>query len=149
MTSLTAILTATGQSVVSQIQGNLAKTGTNATGKTSRSVRFEVLSDGGKEILRVYGRKYFMAVETGRRPKGDKPSRGFVAAIQEWMTARGKEGSAYAIARKINREGTKLFQKGGRQDIVSNVVNESLIIQISRQVLGEYAQAIIRMFKPR
>lgn len=147
MSNLTAILTSTGQSVVTQIQGNLASTGTNATGRTSRSVRFEITTEGTKEILRVWGRKYFFAVETGRKPKGDKPSMGFVQAIKEWMAAKGVEGSAYGIARAINKKGSKLFREGGRKDIVSNVVNQSLYDQIIKSVLEENARAYINIFK--
>ena len=35
---------------------------------------------------------------------------------------RGELSLAFLIARKIEREGTRLFRKGGRDDIYSNVI---------------------------
>lgn len=141
------ILSNYGQSTVAQIQQNLATTGTNATGKTSRSLRFEVQEKGDKQILLVIGgRKYFMTVETGRKatPQFTKPSTEFVASIKEWMSAKGIEGPAYGIAMAIHQRGTKLFQTGGRRDIVSNVVNQSLVDQISKDVLAQFATAYLQ-----
>lgn len=144
---LLTILSRYGQSTVAQIQANMATTGTNATGKTSRSLRFEVREQGDKQILQVIGgRKYFMTVETGRKatPQFDKPSAQFVQAIKEWAEAKGVEGSPYAIAKSIHKKGTKLFQQGGRQSIVSNVVNQSLIDEISKDVLSQFATAYLK-----
>lgn len=142
-----AILSNYGQSTVAQIQANLSATGTNATGKTSRSLRFEVSEKGDKQILQVIGgRKYFMTVETGRKatPNYDKPSTQFVQAIKEWAEAKGVEGSPYAIARTIHQKGTKLFQKGGRKDIVSNVVTADLISSISKDILSQFATEYLK-----
>ena len=43
-----SILNAYGNSTVQSIRNNLASTGTNATGKTSQSLRFEVKNEGSK-----------------------------------------------------------------------------------------------------
>lgn len=142
------ILATYGQSVVGQIRQNLSSTGTNATGKTSRSVTFHVERQGTAEVLVVQAKKYFMVVETGRKPTpGVKPSRDFVANIREWMAARGKQGSAYAIARSINEKGSSLYRKGGRKDVVSNVVTPSLFQRISEDVLKNFANAYIAVLK--
>ena len=80
-----------------------------------------------------------MTVETGRRPTPTyKPSRNFVASIQAWMTARGMQGPAYAIAQAIHKKGTELYRSGGRTDIVSNVINQSLYDQIANAVLKKF-----------
>ena len=146
-----AILTQYGTSTVAQIKQNLASSGTNASGKTSNSLRFEVKDEGFKQILKIFGRPFFMTVETGRRATPDyKPSQQFVATIQEWMRAKGIQGQAYGIALSIHKKGTKLFQKGGRQDIVSDVVNETLVQQISKSVLDQFtkevAQHTVKLF---
>lgn len=141
------ILSQHGQSTVAQIQANLASTGTNATGKTSRSVRFEVSAKGDKQVLHVIGgRRYFMTVETGRKatPQYQKPSAAFVQAIKEWMGAKGIEGPAYGIAKAIHQRGTKLFQQGGRKSIVSNVITDTLIDQISKDILSQFATAYLK-----
>jgi hypothetical protein len=138
------ILQQSGNSVVEQIKKNLASTGTNATGSTSNSLRVEVKNEGFKQILKIYGRPYFMTVETGRKATPDyKPSQQFVASIREWMQAKNVEGSAYGIAQDIHKKGSKLFRDGGRTDIVSNVVNETFTQQLSKAILDEFAKSYL------
>ena len=141
-----AILSQNGTSIVDQIRQNLASTGTNATGKTSRSLRFEVTQTTDKQVLRVIGKPFFNVVETGRKatPQYTKPSQEFVNAIKEWAQAKGIPGAAYAIAKSIHKKGTKLFQVGGRSDIVSNVINQTLIDKISKDVLDKFAAEYLK-----
>lgn len=142
---LIAILSKYGQSTVDQIRENLSSTGTNATGKTAKSLRYEVKTEGSKTTLKVLGKPYFAVVETGRKPTPDyKPSKQFVDSIKEWMSAKGKEGSAYAIALSIHKKGTKLFRDGGRTDIISNVVNQNLVDKISKELLDKFADQVLR-----
>lgn len=139
------ILTSQGNSVISQIKENLASTGTNATGETGNSLRLEVKNEGFKQILKIYGRPYFMTVETGRKPTPEyKPSQQFVASIKKWMEAKNVEGSAYGIAQAIHKKGSKLFREGGRTDIVSNVVGESFVQSISKEILDKFAKEVLR-----
>lgn len=143
LADLVTILNGYGSSVVSRIQSNLQSTGTNATGQTSRSLRFEVRQEGSKTILKVIGKPYLAVVETGRKPtpQYDKPSKAFVDSIREWTKAKGLSQSlAYAIAKSIHKKGTELFKKGGRNDIISNVINDSLASQISKDILQNFAK---------
>lgn len=132
------ILSSYGQSAVVQIQANTPK----ATGKTARSVRFQITDEGDKVKFEILASKYFKVVETGRKPTPQytKPSVQFVAAIRQWLDAIGKDTSlAYAIAKSIHQKGTKLFREGGRKDVFSNVLNESFIDAISNDVLQQFA----------
>lgn len=141
-----SILNQYGTSTVEQIRQNLASTGTNATGKTSQSLRYEVTNQGTKATLKVVGKAYFAVVETGRKPTPEytKPSEEFVKSIREWLTARGKsEASAYGIAKSIHKKGTALYRKGGRKDIVSNVINQDLTDKISLDLLNKFAQQFL------
>jgi len=143
--NLITILNQFGQSTIQQIKNNLQATGTNATGKTANSLRFEVKENGDVTIMTIFGRPYFATVETGRKATPDytKPSKEFVAAIKEWMEAKGKKGSAYGIAKSIHQHGTKLHQKGGRKDIISSVINQSLTDKISQSVLDSYGKLLV------
>lgn len=146
---LISILKTAGQSAVQQIKNNMAATGTNATGKSSASLRFEVVQDGEQTILRVLGKEFFAVVETGRKPTPQytKPSREFVASIRQWAKAKGlPEGAAYGIAKSIHKKGTDLFRSGGRKDIYSNV-ERSLVDQISVELLQKYAQLFLAQSK--
>lgn len=140
------ILSQYGNSTVAQIQQNLASTGTNATGKTSRSIHFEVKTDGDKQVLRVLGKPFLFVVETGRKatPNYTKPSKQFVASIKEWADTKGLGKFAYAIAKSIHQKGTKLHRDGGREDIISNVVNQSLTDQISKDILKQFSDTYLK-----
>lgn len=144
--SLIQILSQYGTNTVAQIRNNLATTGTNATGRTAQSLRYEVKNEGFKQSLTIFGRKYFMTVETGRKPtpQYDKPSAQFVASIKQWADTKGIGKFAYAIAKSIHQKGTKLYQTGGRQDVVSNVVNAGLIEQMTQDVLSKFADEYLK-----
>lgn len=112
--------------------------GQKASGRTAASLRVEVTEEGGM----LYGRSPFGTLETGRKP--GKVPQGFQAIIRKWMAdkginadpipyktdrphkytpqERGNLSLSYLITRKIKREGTSLFRKGGRADIYSNVI---------------------------
>jgi hypothetical protein len=141
-----SILSQQGNQIVARIQQNLAATGTNATGKTSRSIHFEVKDEGFKQTLRVLGKPYLFVVETGRKPTPQftKPSREFVASIKEWADTKGLGQFAYGIAKSIHAKGTKLYRDGGRKDIISNVVNDELTAQISKDILAKFADTYLK-----
>lgn len=112
--------------------------GQKASGRTVASLRVEATEEEGT----LYGRSPFGTLETGRKP--GKVPQGFRTIIRKWMADKGIEAEpipyktdrphkytpqergnlslSYLIARKIKREGTSLFRKGGRADIYSNVI---------------------------
>lgn len=115
--------------------------GQKASGRTAASLRVEATEEEGT----LYGRSPFGTLETGRKP--GKVPQGFQAIIRKWMAdkgivadpipyktdrphkytpqERGNLSLSFLIARKIKREGTSLFRKGGRADIYSNVIPET------------------------
>lgn len=111
--------------LINNIRANLGATGTNATGRTSQSLRFELKQEGNKYKMTLFGRPFFMTVQTGRRPSDKKPSREMIDNLRVWMNARGMDSSkVWAVATKINQRGTRLWFEGGRQDIVDPAVDE-------------------------
>lgn len=139
------ILAAQGNTAIKQLRENLASTGTNATGRTSRSLRLEVDESSSNFTLTIAGRDYFRTVETGRKPtpKYDKPSREFVKTIKEWADTKGIGKFAYAIARSIHQKGTELFRKGGREDIIKPVGN-TLLENIANDILDKYSDMFLK-----
>lgn len=124
--------------------------GQRASGRTAASLRIEANETEG--IL--WGRAPFGTLETGRQA-GKVPAN-FRSIIRQWMqdkgikarpmpyktdrphkyTAeeRGELSLAFLIARKIEREGTSLFRKGGRNDIYTNVIplaKERILMRIT------------------
>lgn len=151
---LLKVLNESAGGLVETIRKNLSSTGTDATGKTSQSLRYEVKDNGQKITVQLVGRPFFATVETGRKPTPDKkPSRDMIENIKEWVTARGKDADlVWAIATSIQQKGTKLFQKGGRTDIYTDAISDpSFVDQISAEILGtfakEYAKQIKLIFK--
>lgn len=107
---------------------NHERAGQVTSGKTRDSLSVEVTSDTTSATATMYGRKYFAALETGSAPwkkQYKHPPRPFVETIAKWMTDKGIEGvSAYLVARKIMREGSKLYRDGGKQDIFTPVMGD-------------------------
>ena len=110
------------------IIANHERAGQVASGKTRDSLSVEVTSDTTSATATMYGRKYFAALETGSQPwkkQYKHPPKPFVETIAKWMVDKGIEGvSAYLVARKIMREGSKLYRDGGRQDIFTPVMSD-------------------------
>lgn len=110
------------------IIANHERAGQVASGKTRDSLSVEVTSDTTSATATMYGRKYFAALETGSAPwkkQYKHPPKPFVETIAKWMADKGIDGvSAYLVARKIMREGSKLYRDGGRQDIFTPVMSD-------------------------
>lgn len=120
------LLNANGLTLIRDIQFNLSASGQNATGETANSLQISVVREGTKMKLILTGRPYFFTVETGRRATpGRKPSRAMIENITQWANARSIDLSAvWAIATKIQEEGTKLWRERGRNDIVAPAVTD-------------------------
>lgn len=104
---------------------NQENSGLVASGRTIASMKVEVTEDGGV----LWGRSPFGTLETGRKP-GKVPA-GFWKIIRQWMDDKGiqvqkPDSFAYLVARKIANEGTQLFRNGGRDDIYSPEVKDTV-----------------------
>ena len=145
--------------MVSEMRDNLAKTKTNASGRTSASLRVEVDDTSG----RIYGRRYFRGVEQGRA--GGAVPRNFTSIIQQWILdkgltysaipykrkpsakwspkytpeERGLRAMASAIAHTIQKSGTSLYRSGGRKDIFTNVFydNKKVLLSSASKIITD------------
>ena len=117
--------------------------GQNASGRTIASLKVEQPSED-ETIL--WGHKPFGVLETGRR--AGKIPYGFRGIIRQWMKDKGLHGRpipyktkrphkytpqergdlkmAGSIAWTIKTRGSRLHRMGGRDDVYSNVVPETL-----------------------
>lgn len=123
---MTDILENRGDEYVRRIRENLSSTGTDASGQTSQSVGYRVYSQGKNFVLEVFGgRPFFPTVETGSKKSSKNPSPEMIESIKSWVLIRGIVVSPWAVAKNILKYGSKLWQKGGRKDIYSNVREEA------------------------
>ena len=139
------ILTKEGQRLSDQIKANTPK----VTGKTANSVKYDVSQDGAMVTLRITAKPFFKVVETGRKPTSQGATKGsptLVEAIKEWLRAKGEVnlGVAYYIAKRIHKQGTKLYQRGGRTDVFSNVLTDSELDRITESLQSSIANDILQ-----
>ena len=119
--SIDQILDKAGKFAVDRIKQNLVSSGEQTTGKTADSLRYEVAGKEDSVTLTIYGRPFFKATETGTKPSEKAPSPEMVESLTEWAQKKGVEAKPYAIAKSILKKGSRLYRKGGRKDIYSNV----------------------------
>jgi hypothetical protein len=134
--------------LVGNTRSNISATGQNATGETANSLRVQVTQEGNKYRMQLFGRPFFRTIETGRRPTPDKkPSREMVDNIRAWCDARGiNESAAWAIATKINKQGTYLWRQGGRQDVITPAI-DVFLNDVSAELLESQADSFILAIK--
>lgn len=120
------VIQSEGIELINNTRANLGASGQNATNQTSQSLRIQITQEGSKYKMQLFGRPFFMTVQTGRRPTPDKkPSAEMIDNLKKWINARGIDESAvWAIATKINQRGTELWRSGGRDDITTPAIDE-------------------------
>lgn len=126
------------QLIINHIRAN----GQNASGRTIKSLHVEANEEEGV----LYGHRPFGILETGR--KAGKVPYSFRSIILQWMKDKGlhaapipyvRDGAhkytpqergdlsmAGAIAYTIKTKGSRLHRQGGRADVYSNVVPQTL-----------------------
>lgn len=140
------VLTEELSRLAGRIKENHRRAGQVASGRTLRSITYEVTEDRGT----LFGRFPFGTLETGR--KAGKTPMSFSTIIRQWIIdkgipvqpipykrkpsekwqpkytpeERGLMSMAGALAHKIRTEGTSLYRQGGRNDIYSNEIPEAI-----------------------
>lgn len=119
--------------------------GMRASGNWADSLEVVVTDTNAK----IIGEQYSDQIEYGRKPGAMPPTE----AIEKWIHDKGIasriEGEisvsslAYLIARKIAREGTEAFKKGGER-VISEIVTPERIQMILDKVGSEYANTVTK-----
>lgn len=150
--NLTTILNEYGIIGVKAIQTVLRPE--SATGKTLRSIRYDVKIKNTIQTLTFYGRKFISAMETGRGPRKSSEYQGYDQSLLQWMSARGigaelnakkKQQLARFLAFKINKEGDALHKAGGRE--LYTPVVEKLQKEITDKITQDFIQSSITRIK--
>lgn len=130
-----------GKGIVTDLQQSLKRRRVNASGRLSRSIREEVKGDR----LTISAAGYVFATEDGRKPTKKAGDGVLKKKIEGWLEDKGipiwegytRKSQAYVIARKIHKDGTRLFRRGGNSGVISDVINERLLDEIAADVLRE------------
>ena len=160
------VLTEELSRLAERIKENHRRAGQVASGRTLRSITYEVTEDRGT----LFGREPFHTLETGRGPTRNRsnPPVRLDLIIYQWVKDKGihiapmpykrkpsekwqpKYSSAderalvsfsNAVAKKIHKEGTQLFRDQGRNDIYSNEIPEA-IKRIEERIAKVFSLAI-------
>ena len=100
-----------------------------ATGKTNKSVNYEVKKEGNQSItLTVYGRKDINDLEDGVSPEEYASNPASFSDLDQWIKARGLNRTAESIDEGLRRNGwvSGNGPKGGTPNIITTPTNEIL-----------------------
>ena len=147
-----------GSTIVSELQQQMSALRFNASGRTSARIRFE----HSKTELRIIAPAHLFALESGRgKTKGGSGGAGELRKrIRTWIDDKGitpepdeygktisKDSLAFLIARKIHREGTKLYKlHRGRtpgSGVLTDVINDRLRLEIKIAVALRFKEEVV------
>ena len=100
-----------------------------ATGKTNKSVNYEVKKEGNQSFtLTVYGRKDISDLEDGVSPDEYASNPASFSDLEQWISARGLNRTAESIDEGLRRNGwvSGNGPKGGTPNIITTPTNEIL-----------------------
>ena len=139
---------------VDDIKRRSTQAGQVATGKTLRALEVRMKAEGQVIIGQIWGRPFTGALETGSRParrEGTPASRrAMVEDMKEWCAIRGltagmtdqqAENFARWLSWYIKRNGSALYRKGGRRDIITPAV-EATKNELTER-LGAYYEQLL------
>ena len=122
----------------------------SATSKTANSIRYEVTEDR----LKIFGRKFFETIETGRGPRKSSTYGGFDESMYEYMQAKGigsdlpekkRRQLAKFLAYKINKEGDQTYKHGGRQ--VYSEALAKIVEELKKALIADFKKSFITLLK--
>ena len=127
-----------------RIIANMDTAGQHATGKTRDSLVVTTGEQpaGAYGVLR--GRQAFAALETGSRPWSRPPKRVprfFADLIGEWIEAKGLRLNKWAVAHTIIHQGSKLYRDGGRADIYTPEIAQTME-NLGNRIIDRYSVLI-------
>jgi hypothetical protein len=100
-----------------------------ATGKTNKSVNYEVKKEGNQSFtLTVYGRKDISDLEDGVSPDEYASNPASFSDLEQWVSARGLNRTAESIDEGLRRNGwvSGNGPKGGTPNIITTPTNQIL-----------------------
>ncbi len=128
--SIQTILDDAGKEFLKQTEITMRQNEQVVTGRTLRAIRYEVRPNG----LTGYGPDYSGVLIDGRSFGGLPP----IENIREWILAKGLTLDPWAVAKTIEREGTRLFRGSDPRftkptDTFSEPVNKT-VEQLQREL---------------
>lgn len=123
---------------------NMGKAEQIVTGKTRDSLVVKATEQASGAYGVLTGRQAFAALETGSRPWSRPPKRVpkfFADLIGEWIEAKGLDLNQWAVAHTIIHKGSKLYRTGGRADIYTPEIAQTME-NLGNRILERYSVLI-------
>jgi hypothetical protein len=111
----------------------------NASGQAADSVKYRLTETGFEIFVNGKAAAYIDTLESGRKP-GKQPPR---AELKSWVMRRGipekwhvsVDTATFLIARKIGRDGTTVFQQGGKTGIITDSINPQRLAELREKLV--------------
>ena len=123
------LLNSEGLKAVEKYRQSFIKEDRVATGKTNKSVNYEVKKEGNQSFtLTVYGRKDISDLEDGVSPDEYASNPASFSDLEQWISARGLNRTAESIDEGLRRNGwvSGNGPKGGTPNIITTPTNQIL-----------------------
>jgi len=151
-----SILDKAGDLFLEEIARKFEQYDINATGKTLAGIKKQVTDD---TLTITSDRPFPYTLQDGRGPaaQGSNSNGALLAALQEWLDAKGLDIPVWAVKNKINAEGTRLFRGDDPRfqkptDVISaptdaavTLIREEVLkfvaIQVSSRIKRTYANS--------
>lgn len=119
--------------------------GMNASGRTIASLQVIPSNTGGKLVAS----DHIIYLEDGRGPTSpfgpyqlDPEGRNLVEIIEQWADAKGLILNPYAVAKRIHKEGTKLYRQGGNSGVLSIPLQAAGLSDLYAEIATLYRQTV-------
>jgi len=123
------LLNSEGLKAIEKYRQSFIKEDRVATGKTNKSVNYEVKKEGNQSFtLTVYGRKDISDLEDGVSPDEYASNPASFSDLEQWISARGLNRTAESIDEGLRRNGwvSGNGPKGGTPNIITTPTNQIL-----------------------
>lgn len=120
-----------GTRLVSAVQNSQRKKGLVASGRTGRTVRWEVERKRYGVQLRILGSRVFRWLQNGRGPnRSGRPGREQIAGLTEWVKLKGLPLSAvWPIAINQAKRGYRVPNKYNEGGVLSDIIGHQALQQ--------------------
>lgn len=143
---LEELLNAEGLKAVEKYRKSFIDGDRVATGKTNKSVAFEVKKEGNQSItLTVYGRKDISDLEEGVSAEEYASNPASFSDLDQWIKARGLNRTAESIDEGLRRNGwvSGNGEKGGTPNIITTPTNQ-IIESITQKVTDISKELVVK-----
>jgi hypothetical protein len=123
---------------------NMGRADQIVTGRTRDSLTVTTGEQPTGAFGVLTGRQAFATLETGSRPWSRPPAKVpkfFADLIGEWIDAKGLDLNKWAVAHTIIHKGSKLYRTGGRADIYTPEIAQTME-NLGDRILERYSVLI-------